>query len=128
MKKLDAKLWKIFSEVRRRECALEYSGGDTVKCCTCSHVGHWKEFDCGHFISRRHLATKFEDQNNHAQCGSCNLYGQGKQFEYSIFLDNKYGKGTAEKLLIKSRNLAKWTAFEYKLLIDQYSQKLKSLK
>lgn len=128
MNKLDAKLWKIFSEVRRRECALEYSGGDTVKCCTCSHTGHWKEFDCGHFISRRHLATKFDDSNNHAQCKGCNGFGSGKQFEYSLFLDGKYGKGAAEKILIRSRNVTKWTSFEYELMIKEYSQRLKKLK
>lgn len=127
MNALDPKLWKIFSEYIRRRDALEYSGGDIAKCCTCSHVAHWKEMDCGHFISRRHLATKFDEKNNGIQCKGCNGFGSGKQFEYSIFLDNKHGKGTAEMLLAKSRNACKWGKFEYNLLIDEYKKKVKEL-
>lgn len=128
MKKLDEKLWKIFSEYIRRRDALKYSGGDFVKCITCSHIAHFKEMDCGHFISRRHLSTKFDEKNNHAQCKGCNGLKSGEQFKYSIAIDAKYGKGTAEMLHIKSRNLCKWGKFEFEILIKEYTEKLKQLK
>ena len=125
--KLDEDLWKVFSEYIRRRDAIKFSGGDRAKCITCSHVNHWKMMDCGHGISRRHLATKFDEKNNHIQCKGCNGLKSGKQFEYMLQVDRMYGKGTAELLLHKSRSLCKWMGFEYEEKIELYKQKIKDL-
>lgn len=127
IKQLDKELWDIFSEYIRRRDAIKFSGADFAKCITCSHVAHWKEFDCGHGISRRHLSTKFEEKNNHAQCKGCNGLKSGKQFEYMLAVDRKYGKGTSELLLLKSKQSVKWGRFEYEILIKEYKQKIKDL-
>lgn len=124
---LKKKLWDIFSEYIRRRDALKFSGGDIVKCITCSHMGHWKTFDCGHGISRRHLATMFDERNNHAQCKGCNGFGSGKQFEYMLEVDRIYGEGTSLKLLNKSKGQMKLMKFEYEELIEKYNAKLKEL-
>lgn len=43
-------------------------------CITCKTP--WQEnFQCGHFMSRRHLNTRWIEKNSHAQCPQCNLYG-----------------------------------------------------
>ncbi len=123
----DKKLWKVFSEFIRRRDALKFSGEDIVKCCTCTHTGHWKEFDCGHFISRRHLATKFSEINNHCQCKGCNGFGSGRQYEYSLFIDRTYGKGQAELLLAMSRNAVKFGQFEIDIMEKEYKKKIKEL-
>jgi hypothetical protein len=124
---LDKVLWKVFSEYIRRRDALKFSGGDRVKCITCTHTDHWKHFDCGHGISRKHLGTKFDEKNNHAQCKGCNGFGSGKQFEYMLQVDRMYGKGTAELLLHKSKSLCKWMSFEYEQKIEEYKIKIKNL-
>lgn len=118
-------LWKTFSEWIRRRDAYRFSGGDIVKCITCKHVEHWKKFDCGHFVSRRHKATKYSENNNHAQCKGCNGFGAGQQYKYSIALDKMYGNGTAAKIELKSRTTLKWGKFEFKMLDNQYKEKLK---
>lgn len=123
----DTKLWKAFSIFIRTRDAVNFSGGETVKCCTCSHTGHWKDFDCGHFISRRHLATKFHERNNHAQCKGCNGFGSGKQFEYSLFIEKTYGKGQSELLLAMSRNTVKYGQFEIDIMEKEYKRKAKEL-
>jgi hypothetical protein len=127
-RKAEDKLWKDFSEYIRRRDAKKYSGGEVVKCITCPHVGHWKNFDCGHGISRKHKATKFHEFNNHAQCKGCNGFGSGKQFEYMLEVDKRYGAGTVEKLLIASRQICKWGEFEYEILHKEIKQKIKELK
>lgn len=128
VKKLEEELWKIFSEYIRRRDAKRFSGGDTGKCITCQKKGHWKQFDCGHFISRKFKATKFDEKNNHLQCKACNgPYGSGKQYEHGREIDRMYGAGTADLILMKSRQNCKRGAFEYEILIEEYKQKLKKL-
>lgn len=122
--KLDEELWKVFSEYTRRRYADQYG---RVKCFTCSNVDDWKKMDAGHFITRRQAATKFDELNVMPQCKACNIFGQGKQFEFALELDRVYGEGTAEGLLQKSKMLCKRNRFDFEALIDFYKQKLKGL-
>ncbi len=126
--KLDGKLWKIFSEYIRRRDAKLFSGEDIGKCITCSHADHWKYMDAGHFISRRHLSTKFSEKNNNLQCKGCNGFGAGKQFEYSIEINKKYGNGSSELLLMESRKAVKWGNFDYEFRIEFYKKEIEKLK
>lgn len=127
MNKFDKPLWKEFSEYIRRRDALKFSYGNHAQCVTCPHRGHWKNFDCGHFMSRRHLSTKFNEQNVAAQCKGCNGLGAGKQYEFGLAIDKRWGKGTADRLLIKSKQMAKWTDFDYQELIKHYRKENKRL-
>ena len=58
VKKLDA----IFSQYIRLKDA-DHNGN--VTCFTCGKVEHYKKgMQCGHFQSRKHLATRFDEENN----------------------------------------------------------------
>lgn len=94
------------------------------KCCTCGKIDEIKKMHCGHFMSRRHLATRWEEQNCSLQCVGCNLFNQGKQYEFSLFLDKKFGDGTADKMRIKSQNVCKMSDTEAKILIKHYKKQL----
>lgn len=123
--KLEEKLWEIFSQFIRRRDSDENGIG---KCVTCGYVEHWKYMDAGHFISRKHKSTKFDEKNNNIQCKGCNgPYGSGRQFEHSKYIDNKYGAGTADSLLLKSRMTCKRNRYDYECLIEEYKNKLKQL-
>jgi hypothetical protein len=129
---LDKKLWEVFSEYIRRRDAKKFEAmgyaPDRVKCVTCDFVGHWKyDMDAGHFMSRKHLGTKFDEKNVNSQCGGCNKFGQGMQVVYARVIDKMYGKGTAEWLEEKSRGMCKLMSFEYEEKIEYYKQKLKDL-
>lgn len=92
-----AKADKYFSLfIRQRD-----SENGIAKCCTCGKLT--SQFDCGHFLSRRFEATRYDEKNAHAQCLKCNRFENGNQFAHAQFIDEKYGKGTAESLLMKSR-------------------------
>ena len=124
IQKLDKQLWDIFSLYTRQRYANSYG---VVKCFTCSKIDHWKNFDAGHFITRAKASTKFDELNVMPQCKSCNIFGQGKQFEFGLELDRIYGAGTAESLLFKSKMLCKRDRYDYENLIEVYKNKLKDL-
>lgn len=97
-------------------------------CCTCGKPLYYKQGHCGHFMSRRHLSTRWEEKNCGLQCVSCNLFNQGKQFEFSMYLNRKYGPGTADLMLIKTRLVSKLGKWEIQQLTIYYQQKLDELK
>lgn len=118
----DDKLWRVFSDYIRR------SNADDSGLCTCATCGvkaHWKDMDAGHFISRNHKATKFDPQNVAPQCKKCNRFLGGRQYEFGLYIDKKYGKGTAEKILIRSRQVCKRTQLEIDELTKHYKNLIK---
>lgn len=121
----DDKLWRIFSTYIRLRDADE---NGYITCITSGRRVHWTEADAGHFISRRHLATKFDEQNVNAQSRHDNRFAAGKQYEYGLAIDRKYGKGTAEKLLLKSRQVCKRGKYEIEVMEKYYKEKVKELK
>jgi len=106
---------------------LRDSIDEVATCCTCGAKHHYKEMDAGHFISRNHQATRYDEQNVHAQCRKCNRFESGHQFKHGQFIDNKYGVGTAEKIEQKSRMMCKRSAYDYEVIAEIYRKKAKSL-
>lgn len=123
--KLIAKLDTIFSEfIRLRDC--DHQG--ICKCITCGEFDHWRKVDAGHFITRDNMATRWEEENVHAQCQSCNRFKSGKQFEHGLAVDKKHGPGTASKLLVKSKGVCNWQDFEIETMATYYRNAVKELK
>lgn len=121
----DNLLWKVFSEYIRIRDADE---NGYIRCATSGRMVHWKEADAGHFISRRHLSTKFDERNVHAQSRHDNRFQSGKQYEFGLFIDKKYGKGTVDKLLVLSRTTCKRGKFEIDAMTEYYKAEVKKLK
>ena len=82
----------------------------------------------GHGVSRRFNSTLFHEQNNHAQCGKCNVLMNGEQYLYACEVDKKYGDGTFDSLIKLSRESKKFTTFELEELIKEYEEKFKQLR
>lgn len=118
------KLDKVFSQFIRLRDSDENGMG---KCCTCSKRINWKEAHCGHFISRRHLSTRWDERNTALQCPYCNVYCQGQQYFFSVFIEQRHGVGTVEKLIQKSKQTIKITKSEYQEMISVYKKKVKEL-
>ena len=89
-------------------------------CVTCGKPMTLKTSQCGHFISRRHFATRWEEKNCAAQCVGCNMFAQGKQYEFGLAIDMRFGVGTAQKLLIQSKNKFKKDKSILNILINKY--------
>jgi len=122
---LVAKLDKIFSEyIRLRDS----DKNGYVICISCNRLEYWKDVDCGHYINRRHLATRWHEKNCNAQCRSCNRFDEGNTAGYTLGLIKKYGKDIIKELLFIKNNCHKITDFEGKELIKYYTKKIKELK
>ena len=125
--KLKKELDKWFSLYIRLREANEFG---YCQCFTCGVVRHYKDgMQNGHFMSRKHLATRFsEDGNCEVQCVSCNIYNSGMQYKYSLMIEEKYGEGRAEELEALSRTTLKISRFEYEEQIEYYKNIVNNLK
>ena len=115
------KLDRVFSLFIRQRDSKNGFGN----CCTCGKLVDIKEAHCGHFISRRHQATRFNEKNCALQCVACNTFNQGRQYEFGIYIDKRWGEGTAEKLLIESRQTVKRSKLDIDVLTNYYKGLLK---
>jgi hypothetical protein len=100
-----------------------------ARCFTCGSVRWWKAMHCGHFVSRGKPMTRFNEQNCHSQCPTCNGEGNGQLALYTIALDKLYGEGTAQKLIdlgsIRGQKIHDKLAL--KAISDEYRIKAKKL-
>ena len=99
---LKKKLDEVFSIYIRRKDAKE----GWVNCFTCGKKFEWKYTDNGHFINRKHLATRWLEENCHPQCIGCNRFRDGNKEDYAVHLEAVYGHGILQKLQdIKNKGL-----------------------
>ena len=94
-----------------------------VMCVTCRKIAHYKEMDCGHFVTRNHKMTRFREDNCNVQCTSCNQFKKGEQFLHGYYIDKKYGKGTAETLVFLGKQPYPRKRIDFEYLIEEYKQK-----
>lgn len=116
--KLDALVWELTSLAYRLEDA------DSLGYCNCATCGKkmyyygTKECHMGHFQSRRFKSTKFLRKNQASQCNICNgPMCNGRNYEMGIYLNKKYGEGTAEEMIRLSNIPLKMDRTHYKVLI-----------
>jgi hypothetical protein len=123
--KLVRKLDDIFSEYIRLRNADD---NGNVKCITCGDEHHWTEVDCGHFVKRGNMSTRWHLQNNGEQCRLCNSTHDGKEDEHAIKIDELYGAGTADKLRKLGTQEAHFSEPELQGMYDELKKELKALK
>ncbi len=122
--KLKKELDKIFSlYIRLRKATPQ---GMTT-CFTCGTQKHYKKMHAGHFMSRKHLSTRWNEDNVQVQCPKCNLFGQGEQYTFGKLLDVRIDEGTAENLEQLARTTTKIMRYEYEDMIKEYKKKLKDV-
>ena len=122
--KLKKKLDKLFSEYIRRRNA-DHLG--RVKCFTCGVEKHWKEQQAGHFQSRSQHSTRWDEVNVQVQCVKCIMYRQGEQYKFGMYLDQRFGDGTAEDLENRAKTIIKINRVDYEEAIERFKQKIKEL-
>ncbi len=94
-------LWYLTSQYVRQEEFKLYSGRCVDGCGV--EILDWHEADCGHFRSAKSLATRG---------------GNGRQYDFGLEIDKRYGKGTADELT----ELAKGTSIPFSK--DWYHQEI----
>jgi len=99
--------------------ALYADNQGTVECYTCGKRHLVGDAHVGHFISRRHYSTRYEEDNQRPQCVACNIYDQGRQWEFGRRLDQD-SPGTAERIYQQSRRGRKWKREELHEMWQHY--------
>ena len=124
--KLKKELDKWFSLFIRLRDATEEG---LVQCFTCGAVKYYKKgMQCGHFQSRSFLATRFDEENCQPQCVACNMFKQGEQYKFALYLDAMYGEGKAQELQYLAKSIVKFTRIDYEEKIVYYKDLVNKLK
>lgn len=74
-------------------------------------------------MSRACMSTRWDEQNVQFQCKRCNGFRSGEQFLFAKALDALFGGGTAEALLIKSKQTRKFSRDELQAMYHHYKRK-----
>ena len=119
IKKLDT----VFSIYIRRKDAIN----DVAQCVTCGKRDHWSKLQNGHWASRRHYSTRWDERNCNVQCAGCNVFRAGEIYLYTKYLCSKYGDNSPEELHILSHKIVKFADVDLIDLINHYQKLLDSL-
>lgn len=122
-KNLIIALDRVFSKYIR----TKYLRDNFVECVTCNRRYPINKIQAGHFMSRKHYSTRWDEENVFPQCYGCNVMQQGQQYLFSKFIDNKYGEGYSDVLLYKSRKTVKFSDTDIQEMIEGFTNKLKIL-
>ncbi len=116
VKKLDV----VFSQYIR----LKYSNNQGIsECFTCGKRDHWKNLQCGHFMSRKNYSTRWDENNTRVQCVGCNMFKSGEQYVFGL----KLGEELAQEMFLKSKQIVKFTTNDLIDKIDHFSSEIKKL-
>lgn len=97
-----------------------------VACYTCGDIKHYKEQQCGHYISRGCLYLRHDLRNARVQCKACNEYKSGNLLVYGKRLEEEK-PGITEILYEESKLVYHTSREEMRTIIADYSSKIKSL-
>lgn len=121
---LKAKLDRVFSQYIRLRDMMP---GGVFRCISCGQIKPIEQADCGHYINRQHMATRFSEMNCNAQCRSCNRFDEGNMQGYRRGLVQKYGEQRVLLLEAQKYETRKYTEFEYEALIKHYRAEIKRM-
>ena len=119
---LKEKLDKVFSLYIRLHNSDE---NGFCTCYTCGKVAHYKEMQNGHFWSRTHLSTRFNEDNCKVQCVGCNIFKKGNYIVYTKKLLKELGEEKFNELEQLKNSTVKISKAEYEEMIKHYTQKIK---
>lgn len=94
--------------IRLRDSSMDEDGNWWGACITCTGLilvrdsdGHWKSSaQCGHYLTREHMSTRYLDTNTHLQCEFCNTVWDKREMlqAYEDALVERYGAGIIDEL------------------------------
>ena len=96
-----------------------------VQCYTCHQWLPINKMDCGHYWSRKHMATRWYEKNTKPQCRYCNRFSEGNKPAFAMQLINEYGSDILNILEFKAKAPCKFELFELEEKIKFYKEKLK---
>lgn len=122
---LAKKLDKVFSEYIRMRDVMP---NGCFKCISCGQIKLYSKADAGHYHSRRHMATRWDEKNVHAECSYCNRFSADHLDKFRENLIKKIGQDEFDALAKRAMRSVHYFDFELEEMIEEYKAKLKALK
>lgn len=119
-----AKLDRVFSQYIRLRDMMD---GRVFRCISCGQIKPIEQGDCGHYINRQHMSTRYSEMNCNCQCRRCNRFDEGNVQGYRLGLVAKYGEARVAMLEAQKYQLRQIGDFEYKAMITFYQKEIKKL-
>ena len=113
----------VFSQYIR----LKDSVDGYATCVTCGTTKLWKEQQNGHFFSRSHYSTRWDENNCRVQDYRCNVALGGNYINYTKYMIDSHGREFVDELEKKSQTLVKISTIEIKNMIEKYKLLVKKL-
>jgi len=120
-------LFKNADAFYSRYIRLKYSKNGYVKCVTCGRFFPIKEMDCGHFVGRGYMSTRYFEKNTHPQCRYCNRFKEGVKDVYALWLVEHYGQGILKELNYLRNQHKRFRPWELQEIADNYKLKIKEI-
>lgn len=95
------------------------------RCISCFKAVSRSQIQCGHYIPRKHLATRWDELNAHCQCVDCNCFKDGNLIEYRKNLIKKIGRLNVERLEASRFSFVKVSDIELLEKLEYYRKLLK---
>ena len=120
---LKNELDKVFSRYIRAKHA---DSRGMVRCITCDREYLVGDAQAGHFASRRHMATRWDEDNVRPQCYRCNITDQGRQWRFGEALDREQ-PGRAAAVMARAETRAPNSANALRAAIEHYKAELEAI-
>ena len=91
-------------------------------CYTCGKTN--TTLQCGHFVSRQYLATRWDEDNCRPQCVGCNVWGRGQLLDFEENLIEEIGLKKVKQLKLARHQVLKLDREWYLTKIDYYEKLL----
>jgi len=127
-KKCEHEMTRTVTSIKKKAWAafsLYIKNRDNWTCFTCGKYERSSNMHAGHFISRRHNSTLFDERNVHAQCSLCNAFRNGEPHIYAEKLINIYGHAFLLEMIAKSKQIKKFTRQELLDICTKYANEIK---
>ena len=109
--KLKHELDRVFSIYIRKK--------HPARCYTCGKSG--VTLQCGHFVPRQYLATRWSEENCRPQCVGCNLFGNGQLLDFEENLIRELGQKTVDNLKMSRHKVIKLDRQWYEKELKKYA-------
>jgi len=123
VKRLKAKVWKVFSQYIRQKYADK---NGNVRCYTCGVVMNWKEAQCGHGLGGRTNSILFDEEICRPQCVKCNIFLNGNYDVFHAKLIKENGIEWFQNKLKLKYKIKQFTVQELEELYQKYKLLLKN--
>lgn len=87
-------------------------------CYTCGKTD--TPLQCGHFVPRQYLASRWHEDNCRPQCVGCNIYGNGKILDFEEHLKRDLGEEYVEAMKATRHQSLKLDRQWYEEKIEHY--------